>query len=221
MEKCTKCTKLKPLKDFYLNNKSKTGFRPWCKECSKKYSHQWRTKKSQKCKETKLQWRLENKEKINKNSKKYREQHKERIGRYCRKWRERNKNQCNQYSLRHRSTEKGKLNSRIRSAIRSSIARGTKNKRPWETLVGFTVDQLKHHLEKQFRDGMSWEKFFNGEIQIDHKLPISKFNFTSPDHIDFKKCWSLKNLQPMWAKENLSKGAKIDKHFQPSLRLVV
>jgi len=45
------------------------------------------------------------------------------------------------------------------------------------------------------------------------------FNFTNPDHMDFKKCWALKNLQPMWAKDNIIKGAKLDKHFQPSLLL--
>lgn len=45
------------------------------------------------------------------------------------------------------------------------------------------------------------------------------FNFSSPEHIDFKKCWSLENLQPMWGKENAAKRDKLSKPFQPSLRL--
>lgn len=44
---------------------------------------------------------------------------------------------------------------------------------------------------------------------IDHKLPVASFNFDSPEHLDFKKCWALENLQPLWAKENISKGAKV------------
>ena len=41
--------------------------------------------------------------------------------------------------------------------------------------------------------------------------------FTKPEHEDFKKCWSLDNLQQMWAKENMIKGANLEKPFQPSL----
>ena len=115
-----------------------------------------------------------------------------------------------------RETPKYKLNQRIRGGIRKSIKRN-KNGRHWEDLVGYTLEQLKKHLEKRFTKGMNWDKFFNGEIHIDHKIPISVFNFTEPDHEDFKRCWALKNLQPMWAEENWSKNDKLGKHFQPSL----
>jgi len=54
---------------------------------------------------------------------------------------------------------------------------------------------------------------------LDYKIPVSVFNFTTPEHEDFTRCWSLKNLQPMWAKENMSKSAKLEKHFQPRLAL--
>jgi hypothetical protein len=37
------------------------------------------------------------------------------------------------------------------------------------------------------------------------------------DDPDFKICWNLKNLQPMWAKENLSKNNKLEKPLQMSL----
>lgn len=58
-----------------------------------------------------------------------------------------------------------------------------------------------------------------GKIHIDHKIPLSAHNFTKPEHSDFKKAWALKNLQPMWAIDNMKKGAKLKKHFQPSLLL--
>jgi len=66
---------------------------------------------------------------------------------------------------------------------------------------------------------MSWERLMAGEIHIDHIIPKSVFNFSDPKHADFKKCWSLKNLRPMWAVENLKKHNKLEKHFQPSLAI--
>jgi hypothetical protein len=64
---------------------------------------------------------------------------------------------------------------------------------------------------------MTWGNY--GQWHVDHKIPISAFNYETPDDIDFKRCWALKNLRPMWAKENISKGAKLDKPFQPALAL--
>lgn len=79
-----------------------------------------------------------------------------------------------------------------------------------EKLFGFTRDELVKHIEGQFTNGMSWEAFMRGEIHIDHKRPVSSFNITSVDDPDFKACWCLDNLQPLWAKDNYLKGAKTD-----------
>lgn len=95
--------------------------------------------------------------------------------------------------------------------------KGNKKNRKWENLVGYTLQDLKDHIEKMFSDGMSWENI--GEWHIDHIIPKSAFNYTEPEHIDFKRCWSLSNLQPLWAKENMSKRCKLKKQFQPSLQI--
>ena len=87
--------------------------------------------------------------------------------------------------------------------------------RRWETLVGYTAQDLIKHIESQFVDGMNWEN--RHRWHIDHIIPVSAFNFTEPEHIDFKRCWALENLQPLWAKDNMRKHAKLDKPFQPSL----
>ena len=71
------------------------------------------------------------------------------------------------------------------------------------------------HIEKKFVSGMSWSNY--GRWHIDHIKPISKFNFVKPEDEDFKRCWALKNLQPLWAEENLSKHNKLEKPIQPSL----
>ena len=63
---------------------------------------------------------------------------------------------------------------------------------------------------------MTWDNY--GKVwHIDHKIPLAVFNYTRPEDIDFKLCWSLKNIAPLGAIENMKKGAKIEKPFQPSL----
>lgn len=72
----------------------------------------------------------------------------------------------------------------------------------WERQLGYDRKQLKEHLESQFQGDMSWDNYGTG-WHIDHIRPVSSFK---PE--EFKECWSLDNLQPLWAKENLSKGAR-------------
>jgi 5-methylcytosine-specific restriction endonuclease McrA len=43
---------------------------------------------------------------------------------------------------------------------------------------------------------------------IDHIIPISSFSFSSPEDPEFKAAWALTNLRPLWAAQNISKGAK-------------
>ena len=109
------------------------------------------------------------------------------------------------------------MNDNIRGRIRSYLRNGSKANRHWETLVGFTLEDLKVHIEKQFKNGMNWDRFMKGGIHIDHKIPLAVHNFTSPENIDFKRAWALSNLQPMWAIDNLKKSNKLIKPFQPSL----
>lgn len=83
-------------------------------------------------------------------------------------------------------------------------------------LVGYTLVELMEHLESQFTKGMTWDNY--GEWHIDHIRPVSDFNFITHNDSEFKECWSLWNLQPLWAFDNLSKCAKCE---APPLPLVV
>lgn len=100
-----------------------------------------------------------------------------------------------------------RLEVRIASLMGYSL-KGLKAGCKWESLVGYTLHDLMAHLEKLFVPGMSWSNI--GEWHIDHRKPRSAFVYTS--HLDpaFQECWALNNLQPLWAVDNMRKGARLD-----------
>jgi len=107
----------------------------------------------------------------------------------------------------------------VRARINLTITRGTKKSGVWK-ILGYSREDLTAHLERLFEPGMSWDNYGRGGWHIDHVVPVSAFNYTEPGHIDFRRCWALDNLQPMWEAQNLSKGASLSEPFQPALRLV-
>lgn len=106
---------------------------------------------------------------------------------------------------RRREVPKWGIASRMSAGISNSLRDG-KQGRSWESLVGYTVTDLMAHLEERFLPGMSWDN--RGEWHIDHRRPLASFNFDTPDCPDFKTAWSLENLQPLWALDNIRKSAK-------------
>ena len=100
-----------------------------------------------------------------------------------------------------------KLEVRIASLMGYSL-KGRKAGCRWETLVGYTLADLMAHLESLFAPGMTWSNI--GEWHIDHRRPRSSFVYDSPADPEFHACWSLANLQPLWAVDNMTKGARLD-----------
>ncbi|WCP14494.1 hypothetical protein sphantq_02940 [Sphingobium sp. AntQ-1] len=101
--------------------------------------------------------------------------------------------------LRHR------LQCAMRRRLQSKLSRGSA-KEDWATALGYSWAELKIHLERQFLPKMSWENIHLWHI--DHIVPDSSFSYESIHDEDFKLCWALSNLRPLWATENIRKQAK-------------
>jgi hypothetical protein len=158
------------------------------------------------CKACVKTWKQANKDAVNRSNRKSKITNKARNDAYNRKY----------------QTEKYKTDIayRLRTVMCANVSytlRGRKNGQRWVDLVGYSVDALKNHLAKQFLPGMSWDNY--GEWQIDHRIPVTAFNIDSFDCIDFKKCWALKNLRPLWRLDNILKYNHLDRPFQPSLAI--
>lgn len=113
------------------------------------------------------------------------------------------------------------LNQRIRSRMLQKLKGYGGNHSTTGAIKGlpYSAEKLRLHLESKFKPGMTWDKFLKGEIHIDHIVPLSTFNYTSPKDKAFKEAWALKNMQPLWAHENLSKGNRIIIGKQATLSL--
>lgn len=92
---------------------------------------------------------------------------------------------------------------RICAAMRRNSTR--KSARSNE-LLGCTYAELAAHLEQQFKRGMSWDNF-GSYWHIDHIIPCAAFDLSKPEQQ--RQCFHYLNLQPLEAKANMSKGAKI------------
>lgn len=73
-------------------------------------------------------------------------------------------------------------------------------------ILGYTVDELKHHLERQFLPGMSWANM--GKWHIDHIVPLASFTFRDAGDPEVKRAGALTNLRPIWAHDNHVKKDK-------------
>ena len=128
------------------------------------------------------------------------------------------------YNQTYSSTQKGKEANRrsvkkalktnptykIANAVRRRLGeylrlKGLTKKNKTFTIVGCTPAELKIHLEKQFKPGMTWWNHTPKGWHIDHIIPLASAETIE----ETEKLSHYTNLQPMWAKENMKKGNKI------------
>ncbi len=108
---------------------------------------------------------------------------------------------------------KNRISHRMSTLIRNTIKRWTgesKRGRSWESVVGYTAEQVLERLLSTMPEGYSWDDFQSGALHIDHIHPISRFDFSSYEDEQFRQCWALSNLQLLPAHDNMSKWNRLD-----------
>jgi len=143
----------------------------------------------------------------------------------------------NQFKIRKRKRKNGiigksvsaycleceKLRKRVSNSILLEIKKnkGSKNKLSCFSYLGYTLEDLKFHLENSFEWWMTWENHgkYNPKTwddndpstwtwNIDHILAHKNFKYASMEDQSFKDCWALSNLRPLSSKENILKSDK-------------
>ncbi len=227
MKICKECGKEKSLDDFYKNKRMKDGYVNQCKACDSVY---WKKRRDDpktggiiRKRKNEYQKRMYHTDstyrlKILKQGKESTNRNRERVRKYHQEWnkrpevmsrkriRERKSYQRYKYNIAY------KLKKNIRTSVWQSLNRRqiSKNGACWEKIVGYSRFQLKYHLEQLFVGDMSWDNYGN-KWHIDHIIPCSFFEYKNANDVEFKMCWRLENLQPLWASENHQKSNKIIK----------
>lgn len=109
-------------------------------------------------------------------------------------------------NARSRKRRKSNPSERIRNAVSARMWAALKGRSDGKLFsrLGYSSAELARHLELMFKDGMSWGNY--GDWHVDHIKPCASFDLTVSS--EFDECWSLNNLQPLWAEENLRKGSR-------------
>lgn len=200
---CVQCKTAKNLIDFNKNKRQNDGLQTTCKVCQKEYTR----KNKEHLQIYYNDWLKNNWQIKSLSNKKYRQYHKEYFKSYQKEYRSQEsfKKQRNlaEKELRKKSplfAIKNNLRRRI-----NSILNGKKKSKSTEKLLGCSYKEFIIYLEQQFTDGMNWENYGLFGWHIDHIVPLS----SAQNQEQLEKLCHYTNLQPLWAKDNLSKGSKI------------
>lgn len=94
------------------------------------------------------------------------------------------------------------IKTRLRARLQKKLMnRGINKVANTLALTGCTSEFLRGYLEARFKPGMTWNN-----SHIDHIRPLASFDLTDPDQQ--RLAFHYQNLTPLFAHENLSKGAK-------------
>lgn len=191
---CKKCNIKKSLNDFTKNNKLKDGIGTYCKECVRNYSQNRYKTHSYIWKE----WIDNNKEHIKEKQKTWKSKNKQKIKEYH-----------SQYITSYSKTKyKTNIDYKLQKVLRSRLYIALKNQYKQTSvadLIGCSLKQLKHHLEKQFTPEMNWDNY-GTYWEIDHIKQIFKFDLKELQNQ--QQCFHYSNLRPLSKIENRKREKK-------------
>lgn len=165
-----------------------------CKSCCQKRNSEYYQRNREKKLKKQKEHNKNNKKDVLEYAKKYREEHRELIGKKMAAYRRERMKKDSVFRLA------SLYRTRLYQALKSRSFKKTKCSM---RLVGCSWGELRSHLERKFVDGMTWDNY--GAWHVDHIIPLA----SAKTNEEFEKLCHYTNLQPLWAKDNLIKGDKI------------
>lgn len=189
--RCRLCKIVQSINEFHTDKSGKCfyGKKSYCKKCHmEKYAKPYRQTEIAKTKKANHDKKYFSKPCV-----------RERIGER-RKFRYKN-DVCFKLAI----TIRNRINKHLSLKNQNKIASAIKD-------LGCSINDLILHLESQFHknpetgEEMNWDNHNFYGWHVDHKKPLCAFNLKDPKQ--FQEACHYSNLQPLWAKENLSKNGK-------------
>lgn len=186
-KRCACCSAVKDKSEFAVSRNNADGRYAYCKECHSVKSRIIRRANPEKVSARNIKWQRDNPEKAKAKQD---------------RWNKTEKGKATRKARRELPQH------RIHTAIASSLRRKMrKNGRGSFDILGYSIAELRAHLERQFLNGMTWENY--GAWEIDHIQPLASFKITGPSCHEVRRAWGLPNLRPLWAEDNLRKRDKL------------
>lgn len=221
MKRCSHCKSEKPETEFGKDKSRRDGLNHSCLACCRKASAKIRERNPEKARKASREC-----------VKRRRDANPEAARAYHRKWYASQKNnpefieqrrlsasKCYYANREARVTRqtarmKRKLSTdpalRLEMNLRTRISgllryKGRGSARTLE-LLGCSIGRLMEYLKAHFKPGMTFDNYGREGWHVDHIKPCKLFDLSDPEQQ--KQCFNWLNLQPLWATENLKKGAR-------------
>lgn len=218
MKTCSCCGRMFPATTEFFHRcgpkrRSRDGFHSKCKLCRSEEAKKLNSINTEKRRDRWVSYYALNREKeLARGKTKYLASRESVLAKSARRFQEKKEQIRQRRKSRLRQDPILRLNRNVGRVMNLCLV-GGKGGTSWKKLVGYTPEQLKTHLELLFLEGMSWSNYgrssgANKWWTVDHRRPIASFVITGVECDNFKECWDLANLQPMWSTDNFGKGAK-------------
>jgi len=212
-------------------------------EIKKEYAKNYATENIDKVKITSKKYRSEHKQEIFLKKKEWRQspEGKECYRRAQQKYAEANHDKIKESRKKYKANKLAtdpifKFKEYFGNIFRYSLKKNkiSKHNKPTFSMLGYSLDELKIHIESQFEPWMNWtnQGSYNKHTwddndlatwtwQVDHIIPNSTFLYSSTEDESFKQCWALDNLRPLSAKQNWLDGICKSRHKTKILKYTI
>jgi hypothetical protein len=190
---CPRCDSKKHVRDFSKNSSNKDGLDSWCKACSREASNTYASSHRDEAKARAHKWAKEHKDRVR---------------------------------LRAKESYHNNIDRKLGMLLRNRLGHLLRNRQKRGSAIrdlGCSLSKFKGYIEALFyphpRTGemMTWNNWARDGWHLDHIKPLSSFDLT--DRESFLKACHYSNIQPLWAEENLSKGARISEEINDATRI--
>lgn len=208
MKNCNSCKLEKEYILFNKNKRTNDGYSNTCKECAKIINNKSYLNNKEKINIAAKAWYELNKEKHIKYTTNYQKINPEISRKSTAKYLKNNPEYYNNYRKnRYNNDSQFKLRVILGTRLNEVLKKNKTNKESnIIKLLGCSLKEVKMHLEKQFKEGMSWDNH-GSYWEVDHIIPCDSFNMQ--DIEQQKLCFNYTNLQPLTKTQNRQKSNKI------------
>jgi hypothetical protein len=199
-----------------------------CKGCIKIRNKKWYADNTDKVLEMNKNWKDQNQDKVIEANQLWYLNNTEKSANNTRKWREGNRKKINANERERRKNDPIFRIAKIASGTVYKMLKSQGSSKNGESCFGhfpWTPEELWVHITSSFEpwmtpdnqglyDPKTWDDTdpSTWTWQLDHIIPHSTLPYDSYDHPNFIKCWSLSNLRPLSAKQNVIDGGTKIRH---------